>query len=74
MSLYDHALLRTWREDAGQTITEAAAACGMSYPWLVKLETGKSDPPRLDTLDLLARHYGHELAELFPAEPVQAVS
>ena len=74
MPLYDYAKLRTWREDAGQTLTQAAAGLGISYPWLVKLETGKSDPPRLDTLDMLARYYGHGLAELFPAEPAQAAS
>jgi transcriptional regulator with XRE-family HTH domain len=73
--LYDHAKLRAWREDAGQTITDAASALGISYPWLLKLETGKSEPPpRLDTLDMLARHYGHELAELIPAEAAEAAS
>jgi transcriptional regulator with XRE-family HTH domain len=73
LPLYDHAKLRAWREEAGQTITDAASALGISYPWLVNLETGRSNPPRVDTLDMIARYYGHELAELFPA-PVQAAS
>jgi len=72
--LYDHAKLRAWREAAGETLTQAAAAVGMSYPWLLKMENGQVQRVTLDTLDKLARHYGHELAELVPAAPAEAAS
>jgi transcriptional regulator with XRE-family HTH domain len=74
LPLYDHAKLRAWREDAGLTRTQAAAQLDISDAWLAKLETGHAVPPRLDVLDRLARHYGHELAELLPAQPAEAAS
>jgi transcriptional regulator with XRE-family HTH domain len=76
LPLYDHAKLRAWREEAGLTVTKAAAQLDISYSWLAKLETGNAIPPRLDVLDRLARFYGHGLAELLdqPAEPAEAAS
>jgi transcriptional regulator with XRE-family HTH domain len=72
--LWDGTKLRTWREEAGLTPTQAAAANNMSVAWLYAIENNAHQKqPGADTLILLCRFYGHEVAELIiPAEAVAA--
>ena len=70
-TLYDFAKLRTWREETGQSVTQAAAAMGISYPYLRAMESGTyAKNPTIASLDRLATFYGHTLAELVTIEVV----
>lgn len=66
-TLYDHALLRTWRDESGLTLTQAAYHGGISASWLRDLEKGLA-VPSLQLLAALCDLYRHQLAELFPRE------
>jgi transcriptional regulator with XRE-family HTH domain len=77
--LWDHNLLRRWRDEAGLRPEPVAAQLGRSVAWLYALEGGTyANQPGVDSLISLCRVYGHELAELIiPAdetEPARAAS
>lgn len=64
--LYHHDLIRAWREAAGWSRTEAAARCGLSYPWYTRLEAGGfyRRNPSLAVLHQVAAAFGHDAGEL----------
>lgn len=74
-NLYDRAMLRSWREEAGLTREAVCHATGISYPWLTRLETRPGDKsPSLALLHQLADYYGRDVAELFPVALREAQS
>ena len=57
------ARLRTWRERAGLSQGQAAAAAGMSQAYISRLEAAEHSPS-IETLDRLAGAYGCEVYDL----------
>ena len=66
--LYDHELLRAWRDEAGLTRERVGVDLNMGASWLALLEQGGRHPS-LALLIRLARYYGHEPGELLTARP-----
>ena len=68
--LYNHELLRTWRDQAGITRERVGVDLGIGASWLGILENGgRGRVPSLELLVRLARYYGHEPGELLTASP-----
>jgi DNA-binding XRE family transcriptional regulator len=57
------------REEAGLTLAEVSARCGIDQPALSRLETGQNQNPTLDTLWRYAAAVGRRL--LLTSEPIQ---
>lgn len=63
--LFDHRLLRAWREECGYTREQVCVTLGIGYPWLTQLEGGgQGRIPSLQLLTRLAELYGHQASEL----------
>ena len=62
--VYEYALLRAWRDEAGCRRERVALDLDLSATYLARLETG-ARTASLDTLAALAAYYGHPLGELF---------
>ncbi len=59
------AYLRQVRSNAGVSLRDVAAALGMSYSWLARLETGGSArPPSVGRLSQMADLYGVDISEM----------
>ncbi len=57
--------LRAMRESAQLSLRAAAAAIGVSFSYLAKMETGeRPNPPTLKVLQRMGRVYGRDLREL----------
>jgi transcriptional regulator with XRE-family HTH domain len=68
--LYDHELLRAWREQAGLSRERVGVDLSMGASWLALLEQGgPGRTPSLALLIRLARYYGHEPGELLAPRP-----
>jgi len=70
--LWDHNLLRRWRDEAGMKPAHVADALGITVGWLYAVEGGTNGkPPNVELMITWCRFYGHELSELIiPADAV----
>jgi transcriptional regulator with XRE-family HTH domain len=65
-------MLRAWREESGLALETVCgdmhrAGTPISYPWLQRLESGKTDrSPSLAILTALATYYGKNVRDLLP--------
>jgi transcriptional regulator with XRE-family HTH domain len=64
--------LRSWREEAGLTLAEAAKELGFSKATLGPIEGGRLRPTRLVALRLEA-HFGEPIGDLLKPAPKGAV-
>lgn len=65
--------LRAWREDAGLSLTQAAAELGMSPATLGPIEVGRLRPTRA-MAGRLEERFGEPIAELLKSAPRGVVS
>jgi transcriptional regulator with XRE-family HTH domain len=65
---FNHHLLRPWRLESGLRPEDVCVAAKISYLYLLQLEA-KGGNPSAAVLARLAAAYGHDLGELFTADP-----
>jgi transcriptional regulator with XRE-family HTH domain len=69
-SVFDHAKLRAWRDEAHVSREVVCAATSLSFNYLKRLESGDSPSPTLAVIARLAHYYGHDPGELLVSAPV----
>lgn len=68
MATFNHRLLRQWRDDSGKKPEEVAYRADVSFSHLLRLESLGGNPSA-DLLARIAAVYGHDVSELFTADP-----
>lgn len=62
--------IRLLRENAGESLSQAAAHIGTSKPYLWDMERGNTANPTLRMLRGLSAHYGVSVAKIIGDEPL----
>jgi transcriptional regulator with XRE-family HTH domain len=70
-TVFNHQLLRQWRDESGLRPEEVAFKAGVSFSHLLRLESVGGRPSG-DLITRIARVYGHDPGELYTTDDTPA--